>query len=134
MRLRNWDVRLFRWADRVVGQPFKWGVTDCGMIVRTGHIAMCGEDSFGWPPYKTKLGATKARKQVGGIPKALRTACHEVGRRFAQSGDIVLIRHKGEYGMGIVVGLNVVGAYPGCPVTLVPLGIVPDDATFWRVP
>ncbi len=134
MRLRNWDVRLFRWADRVVGEPFTWGVTDCGTIVRTAHIAMCGEDPFGWPTYKTKLGAVKARKKVGDIPNALAAACREVGRRFAQSGDIVLIQHEGQYGMGLVVGPNVVGSYPGYDVDLVPLQAVPDDATFWRMP
>ena len=133
MRLRNWDVRLFRWADRVLGKPFKWGTTDCGMLIRDGHVAMYGEDPFGWPTYKTKLGAMKALKTVGGIPNALETACKEVGRRFARTGDVVLITHKGEYGMGIVVGENVVGTYPGADVQLVPLTVVPDDATFWRM-
>lgn len=133
MRLRNWDVRLFRWADRVLGKPFKWGVTDCGMVIRTGHVAMYGEDPFGWPTYKTKLGAMKAMKKVGGIPNALKASCAEVGRRFARTGDIVLIKHKGQYGMGIVVGPNVVGTYPGEDVRLVSLTVVPDDATFWRM-
>ena len=134
MRRRNWDVRLFAWADRMVGRPFVWGKTDCGYIIRTAHEVMHGEDVFGWPKYASKRGAVSARKKVGDIPNALRKACTEVGRRFARSGDIVLIKHEGEYGMGVVVGSNVVGTYPGERVHLVPLPIVPADATFWRVP
>jgi len=71
----------------------------------------------------------KAMKKVGGIPNALKASCAEVGRRFARTGDIVLIKHKGQYGMGIVVGPNVVGTYPGEDVRLVSLTVVPDDAT-----
>lgn len=134
MRVRNWDVRLFHWADSVVGRAFEWGTTDCASLVRAGHVAMYGKDVFGWPTYSSKLDATKAKKKVGGIPKALRKVCTEIGRRFARTGDIVVITHKRQYGMGVVVGTNVVGTYPSELVHLVPLSIVPDDATFWRVP
>ena len=132
-RLRTWDVRLFHWADSVVGKPFEWGVTDCGYIVRDAHKIMYGKDVFRWPTYASKRGAVSARKKVGGIPNALGKVCTRVGRRFAQSGDIVVIIHKGEYGMGVVVGTNAVGTYPGEKVHLVPLTVVPDDAIFWRV-
>ena len=130
---RNWDVRLYRWADQVVGRPFVWGDTDCGCLIRDAHVAMYGTDVFGWPTYRSKAGAMKARKKVGGILTALQRACTAVGRRFAQDGDIIVITHKGEHGMGIVVGTNAVGTYPGEPVSLVPLSVVPDDATFWRL-
>ncbi len=129
----NWDVHLFRWADKVVGRPFVWGETDCATLVRAAHVVMYGTDVFGWPTYRSKLGATKARKKVGGILPALQRVCTAVGRRFARDGDIVVITHEGEYGMGIVLGTNAVGTYPGEPVSLVPLAVVPDDATFWRL-
>ncbi|KKL68066.1 hypothetical protein LCGC14_2128700 [marine sediment metagenome] len=64
-------------------------------------------------PKVTRKTEMKAMKKVGGIPNALKASCAEVGRRFARTGDIVLIKHKGQYGMGIVVGPNVVGTYPG---------------------
>lgn len=132
VRPRNWDVRLFHWADSVVGEPFKWGITDCGSIIRAGHVAMFCEDIFRWPTYKSLKGAMSAKRKVGGIPKALEKACTRVGVRFAQTGDIVLISHEGQAGMGLVVGSNVVGSYPGYPVTLVPLDMLPDDASLWR--
>jgi hypothetical protein len=133
VRLRNWDVRLFAWADGVAGRAFAWGKTDCGYLIRDAHKAMYGKDVLRWPTYASKRGAISAQKKVGGIPNALAKACTEVGRRFARSGDVVVITHKGQYGMGVVVGMNVVGTYPGERVHLVPLGIVPDDATFWRM-
>ena len=95
---------------------------------------MYGKDVFHWPAYKSLRGATSARKKVGDIPKALAKVCREVSRRFAQTGDIVVITHKGQYGMGIVVDVNVVGTYPGELVHLVPLSVVPEDASFWRMP
>ncbi len=133
MRLRNWDVRLFHWADSVVGHPFEWGVTDCASLVRAAHIVMYGEDVLGWPAYKSLKGAMSAKEKVGGIRKALKKACVRVGTKFARSGDIVLIKHEGEAGMGLVIGANVVGTYPGYPVTLVPLSMLPRSASFWRV-
>ena len=132
MRLRNWDVRLFHWADTVVGEPFKWGVTDCATLVTAAHVVMYGVDVFKWPTYKSLKGAMTAKAKVGGIRKALKKDCTQVGIKFARTGDIVLIKHEGEDGMGVVVGMNVVGAYPGYPVTLVPLSALPSNATVWR--
>ncbi len=132
-RLRNWDVRLFHWADSIVGEPFEWGVTDCGTIVSRAHVVMYGEDVFGWPTYKSLKGAMSAKAKVGGIRKALKKDCMRVGVKFARTGDIVLIKHKGEEGMGLVVGSNVVGTYPGYPVTLLPLSVLPRSASVWRV-
>lgn len=133
MRLRNWDVRLFHWADRMIGRSFEWGVTDCASLIRAAHLAMYGEDVFGWPAYRSLKGAMSAKEKVGGIRKALKKDCARVGRRFARSGDVVLIKHKGEEGMGVVVGMNVVGTYPGYAVMLVPLSALPRNVTFWRM-
>ena len=134
MRLRNWDVRLFHWADGVVGRSFEWGVTDCASLVRAAHVVMHGVDVFKWPVYKSLKGAMSAKDKVGGIRKALKKDCVRVGIKFARSGDIVLIRHKGEEGMGVVVGTNVVGSHPDYPVTFVPLSVLPRSASVWRVP
>lgn len=133
MRLRNWDVRLFHWADGVVGRSFEWGTTDCASLIRAAHVAMYGEDVFGWPDYKSLKGAMSAKEKVGGIRKALKKDCARVGIKFARGGDVVLIKHKGEEGMGVVVGTNVVGTYPGYPVTLVSLSVLPRSATLWRM-
>ncbi len=133
MRLRNWDVRLFHWADGVLGRSFEWGVTDCASLVRAAHVAMYGEDVFEWSVYKSLKDATSAKEKVGGIRNALKKDCARVGTKFARSGDIVLIKHKGEEGMGVVVGANVVGTYPGYSVMLVPLSVLPRSASVWRV-
>ncbi len=133
MRLRNWDVRLFAWADDVVGRSFEWGLTDCASLVTSSHVAMYGEDVFRWPVYKSLKGAMSAKEKVGGIRKALKKDCAKVGIKFARSGDIVLIRHKGEEGMGVVVGTNVVGSHPDYPVMFVPLSALPRNASAWRV-
>jgi len=133
MRRRNWDARLLAWANRVVGKPFAWGVTDCGTLMRQAHEVMHGENVLRWPAYKSKRGALAAKRRLGGLPAALEAAAHAIGRRFAGTGDVVLLEHEGEYGMGVIVGADVVGTYPGHPVTLVALSLLPADATFWRV-
>ena len=132
MRTRNWDTRLVTWAERVRGQPFVWGETDCGSLVKQAYKIITGK-RCPWPYYKGKTAAMRAMTKVGGIPAALEKVAKPVGRGFAQSGDVVLVKVDDGYGMGIVVGDNVVGTYPGYPVTLVPLRVIPDTALFWRV-
>ena len=109
-------------------------MTDCASLVRAAHVVMHGVDVFKWPVYKSLKGAMSAKDKVGGIRKALKKDCVRVGIKFARSGDIVLIKYKGEEGMGVVVGKDVVGTYPSYPVTLVPLTVLPRTASVWRVP
>ncbi len=134
--MKNWDTKLVTWAERVRGQPFKWSETDCGSLVKQAYKIIHGK-RIGWPAYKSKAGAMRAMSKVGGIPAALEKVATPVGRKFARSGDVVLVpvdepEAERGYGMAVVVGDKVVGAHPGYPVTLVPLQVLPEDVTFWR--
>ena len=120
------------WAERVRGQPFVWGKTDCGSLVKQAYKILTGK-RCPWPYYKGKTAAMRAMVKVGGIPAALAKLAQPVGRRRAQSGDVVLVEVEDGHGMGVVVGDYVVGTYPGYDVLIVPLRVVPDDATIWRL-
>ncbi len=124
------------WAERVRGQPFKWGETDCGALVKQAYQTIKGEP-IGWPAWKGKAGALRWVAKAGGLREALAKVATPVGRGFARSGDVVLVKVDEPdavygYGMAVVVGDNVVAPHPDYPVTLVPLGDMPDDATYWR--
>ncbi len=134
--MKNWDTRLVTWAERVRGQPFKWGETDCGALVKQAYKIIKGK-RIGWSAWNGKTGALRWLAKAGGLPAALEKVASPVGRGFARSGDVVLAKvdepeAEHGYGMAVVVGDNVVATYPGYPVTLVSLQALPDDATFWR--
>ena len=124
------------WAERVRGEPFKWGETDCGALVKQAYEIIKGEP-IGWSVWKGKAGALRWLTKAGGLPEALAKAATPVGRGFARSGDVVLAKvdepeAEHNYGMAVIVGDNVVATCPGYPVTLVSLQEMPDDATYWR--
>ncbi len=134
--MKNWDTRLVTWAERVRGQPFKWGETDCGSLVKQAYEIIKGEP-IGWSAWKGKAGALRWVSKSGGLPAALAKVASPVGRGFARSGDVVLVKVDEPdavygYGIVVVVGDNVVAPHPDYPVTLVPLCDMPDDATYWR--
>ncbi len=134
--MKNWDTRLVTWAERVRGQPFKWGETDCGALVKQAYEIIKGEP-IGWSAWKGKTGALRWLSKVGGLPVALAEVATPVGRGFARSGDVVLAKVDEPeavhgYGMAVIVGENVVATYPGYPVTFVPLRDMPNDVTYWR--
>ena len=134
--MKNWDTRLVTWAERVRGQPFKWGETDCGSLVKQVYKIIKGK-RIGWSAWNGKTGALRWVSKAGGLPEALARVASPVGRGFARSGDVVLVEvHEPDavygYGMAVVVGDNVVASHPDHPVTLIPLRDMPNDATYWR--
>lgn len=111
-RVPNWDIALFRWSERVTGQPYTWGETDCGSLVREAHALMYGDDL--WPdvkPYTGKRAALARHRATGGVAASLLSiGAVSVDVRLAQSGD-VLVEDGDEFGAaGVVVGRDVIWA------------------------
>lgn len=102
-RVYGWDTRLVAFEREVLGEPFRWGKTDCGSLVRGVWTALYGEDapSPEVRDYDTRFGALRAHVESGGIEAALREhGAREVDLRYAQGGDVVVEPPSDEEPMG----------------------------------
>lgn len=136
-RVNNWDIRLGRWAESIRGEPFEWGVTDCGSLVSEAMNVIY--DDPGLPDidrYGSIGEAVRTHKEVGGVAGALRSAgATEVPITYRQQGD-VLVGYDEEAGLpgaAIVVGSTAVVANEEEGVIVRPLAEFSDDVTVLRL-
>ena len=111
----GWERRLVAWAEYTVGQPFRWGVTDCATLAANAIHAMTLSRSgqrvtHGVRGYSTRLGARRADIKSGGISAHLLSmGLHPVDVRFAQQGDILVTPRRTtremEHAMVVVSGM-----------------------------
>lgn len=89
-RPANWHHRLMQYAAAQQGQPFVWGQTDCGSLVRGALPALYAEDPLaGWPGYHTVRAAQRIRAQCGGVAAVLRQlGATPIAPGFATAGDV----------------------------------------------
>ncbi len=136
-RLRTWDVDLQEWAASLVGEPFRWGVTDCVSIVIKAQRIIYGVDVFHLPKWKSKIKALRTLAGVKSMRSVLRQCADQVGRGFLQMGDIVLVKNGcdelGTDGLMLVVRDYLLLTSPETGVVRIPLEAIPTKATCWRV-
>ena len=134
-RRPDWPSRLTRFLDDRRERTFAWGSHDC-------CIAACDWvcEAAGWDPaaafrnvYDDRAGARRALRAIGAGTQT--DTARSIGGpplasvRFAQRGDIALIRSTEGPALGIVIGDRVAAAGPA-GWSFVPL----DDAVMaWRV-
>ena len=133
-RVRTWDVDLEQWAAGLIGAPFRWGVTDCASLVIKGQRLIYGVDVFRVPKYKSKAKALRTLVDVKSLRVVLKSYARQVGRRFLQAGDIVLVR-KGcseleTDGLLLVVRDYALATSPAAGVISVPLDAIPTKLTW----
>lgn len=126
IRVRNWDLELLRWRRSILGEPFAWGETDCGSLVRGATRTLYGRDPFqGVRTYTSRFGALRAHVETGGIEDAVRAAGgEEVGLGFARQGDVLVeppTEERPMGGAGVVVAGEVVVCPEGEAVTTTPM-------------
>ena len=137
-RLRTWDVDLEQWAAGLIGEPFVWGTTDCASLVIKGQALIYGVDVFDMPKYKSKAKALRTLVNIKSLRSALEGHASQVGRRFLQAGDIVLVG-KGcteleTDGLLLVIRDYALLTSPATGVLAVLLDAIPiKSTTYWRV-
>ncbi len=137
-RLPTWDVDLLEWAGSLIGEPFKWGRTDCASIVIQAQRLIYGSDVFHLPKWKSKAKALRTLVGVKGMRSVLQGCADPVGRGFLQMGDIVLIKNGCDEletdGLMLFVRDYALFTNPETGVIRVPLETIPaKGTTFWRV-
>lgn len=132
-------MALVNWAATVLGQPFRWGQTDCASLVRGACAVMYGEDLFpDVPCYTTQGEAMRALALTGGVRQRLRlmgATVHDL--TFARAGDIVLgPGHVGEptESAFVVLGKTMLVTNLGMMVDLAPVRAAMPGADVMRVP
>lgn len=130
----NRDV-LIPWAEARCGEPFRWGETDCAMIVRRACTKMGGCDPFSLPGWKSKRKALRVFAECGGMATALAGVARRVGRGFAQTGDIALLEDETALGNSLMVVIEdkVLVSQPETGVTLEDRFTLPPATSFWRI-
>ncbi len=125
------------WAGSLVGEPFRWGSTDCASIVVTAQRIVYGADVFHQPKWRSKAKALRTLAEVKSLRAVLRKYADQVGRGFLQMGDIVLVRNGCDAletdGLMLVVRDYALSTSPDEGVIKVPLSAIPQRATCWRV-
>ena len=136
-RVRTWDVDLQTWAASLIGEPFRWGTTDCVSIIIEAQRLIYGADVFHLPKWKSKLKALRTLAEVKSMRAVLRKYADQVGRGFLQMGDIVLVKNGCDVletdGLMLVVRDYALFTHPDKGVIRVPLEAIPKKASFWRV-
>lgn len=119
MRHRDWDMRLHRAVDELVGEPFRWGETDCASVVIRAVEAIYPPDDVplprDQPSYDDEGAALRAHAETGGVGPALEAeGAERVPLAFARSGDVL-------------VGLDPQGGVPGAAVVVGPRYVVASE-------
>lgn len=98
--------------------PFSWGRQDCCTLAADLVLAMTGLDPIAaWRGlYDDEAAAEALLAEAGGLEALAARQAAEAGLgechpRFAQRGDVALVRHGNALAMGVVVGEAV--AVPG---------------------
>lgn len=136
-RVRNWDAKLVAWAERVRGEAFVWGETDCASLVREACAEMYGEELFlQAPSYESKKEALRVATETGGVEEALRRlGATEVGMTFARQGDVLVGENSdGSPGAAVVVDGKAVVSREKAGVFLRPLRQVDPSHRALQVP
>ena len=115
-RVPNWDVKLVRWAETQFGEPFEWGRTDCGSLIKSGLRLI-----FGQPVLDEGL-RYKDEESAVGVIRTVGT----VARYFTQLGGVRLIPTRAAGG-DIVVRPGRDDGLPRMGLMLHPTGFVTSD-------
>ena len=138
MRIRNWDLALFRWLTKKVGKPFRWGRTDCASLVKGAARAMYSKNVFAsvgaWTSLRTaketldSLDDTRAVLESQGAIRVKRT--------FVQSGDITYsgTDDSGLPQLAVIWNSKALVSTPQDGVRIVELADLAEDTEFWRLP
>lgn len=138
-RLNNWSWCLFRWSEDVVGEPFRWGKTDCGALVRDAIRAMYGKfPAFGVPDWSDRRSAVEAQKATRGVSGALRwMGAEDVRLAYAQSGDVAVKPPRNgrkTFRAAVIVDAKLLIANQTKGVYRAPLSHIEPDTTVLRLP
>ena len=111
MRVRNWQSVFARTIEEHRHRPFRWGEHDCVLFAADVVKALTGVDHAS--PfrglYDSPAQAMRIAARYGGLRGAVCTFLgQEINPKFAQRGDVVLMKNGGRLVLGACVGAKCV--------------------------
>ena len=127
-RVDRWDTALFQWASARIGQPFKWGETDCAMLALEAHDVVTGDALA--PLYRGRWTSEREarrfmRQHDIDLLRRLRAAGSvDVVINFQQRGDLILAPQDGWMCGHVCLGARALSSCPDLGVNLIPTAAV----------
>lgn len=113
MRLPDWPSRLDAYLRTAGRQPFGWGRWDCVRFAAGAVHAVTGA-AVGLPDWRNRRQALVALACRGGLANATNAVLPMLpGPRFAQRGDVVMVRPPGQVAQALAVCVGHAWAAPG---------------------
>lgn len=91
-RLKDWDIRLMKFAQNQLCEPFVWGQTNCVALVARALDSMYGTTlhADNAADYETELRAAKLSLKRETRRRLIALGAQPVDPNFVQRGDIVI--------------------------------------------
>lgn len=120
-------VRLF--VDRLLGQPARWGHSDCHLLCAgalDAAAATCVSAVFAGR-YSDRSGAIAYQRAIDHLERVLLDAGMVYGHLPFETGDVLIRRHKDYDHCALVADGLAVLAVPGRAIARVPIACVSFD-------
>lgn len=140
-RQPNYSIDLVDWAERMRGQEFVWGTTDCASLVRAALAIVYGEDVD--PEAPVYFSEEEARQDVelgwSVRGRLLELGAKEVERSRVSVGDVVVAPPVSEEeftdsAMIVVAPGKMLVTHPGTLIKVLPTRVIAPEAVALRLP
>jgi hypothetical protein len=110
MRVQNWESKLSNYIEECRNKKFSWDSNNCGQFVLEWEKILMGKTKFPefYKKYKSLKELKEKLKECGF--KSWITLFNQrltrINTQLAQRGDLVTLRAKNSFCMGICIGRN----------------------------
>ncbi len=110
MRVQNWESKLSNYIEECRNKKFSWDSNNCGQFILEWEKILIGETKFPefYKKYKSLIELKEKLKECGF--KSWITLFNQrltrINTKLAQRGDLVTLKSKNSFCMGICIGRN----------------------------
>ncbi len=110
MRVENWESKLADYIEKCRNKKFSWDSNNCGQFVLEWEKTYTGSTKF--PEFYKKYKSLKELKEklkecgVKSWVTLFNQRLTRINTKLAQRGDLVTLRSKNSFCMGICIGIN----------------------------
>ena len=110
MRVQNWESKLSNYIEECRNKKFSWDSNNCGQFVLEWEKTLMGKTKFPefYKKYKSLKELKEKLKECGfkSWITLFNKRLTRINTKLAQRGDLVTLRSKNSFCMGICIGRN----------------------------